>query len=85
MFKKIFSILVIITFISVFSNYTLSEDKKDVQIKKEPALQQIKTKKPVRIKLKRTVDGKYTWDLTGDDVDEVIKIDKRLKKLLNIE
>lgn len=85
MVKKIYTLLITITFIIFLSNFGFSQETKGPQIKKEPALQQIKTKKPVRIKLKRTVDGKYTWDLTGDDVDEVIKIDKRLKKLLNIE
>lgn len=85
MAKKIFTLLLSITFLFLINNHVFSQEKKEFQIKKEPALQQVKTKKPVRIKLKRTVDGKYTWDLTGDDVDEVIKIDKRLKKLLNIE
>jgi hypothetical protein len=54
-------------------------------VKKQPEIQQVKPKKPVKIKLKRSTDGKYTWDLTGDDVDEIIRADKRLKKLLNIE
>lgn len=85
MAKKIYTLLITIVFLTFIINYGFSQEIKGPQIKKEPALQQIKIKKPVRIKLKRTVDGKYTWDLTGDDVDEVIKIDKRLKKLLNIE
>ncbi len=60
-------------------------DNKPMQIKKQPELQQVKTKKPVRIKLKRSPDGKYTWDLSGDDVDEIVRVDKRLKKLLSVE
>jgi hypothetical protein len=56
-----------------------------LQIKKQPEVQQVKTKKPVKIKLKRLSEGKYTWDLTGDDVDEVVRADKRLRKLLNLE
>ena len=62
-----------------------SEDNKNFQIKKQPQIQQVKPKKPVKIKLKRTADGKYTWDLTGDDADEIYRVDKRLRKLLNIE
>lgn len=85
MVKKIFILLITFAFLTTIHSYVFSQEKKDFQVKKEPAIQQVKTKKPVRIKLKRTVDGKYTWDLTGDDVDEVIKIDKRLKKLLEIE
>ena len=60
-------------------------DGKNPQFKKQPELQQIRPKKPVKIKLKRSGDGKYTWDLTGDDVDEIVRADRRLKKQLNIE
>jgi len=54
-------------------------------VKKQPEIQQVKPRKPVRIKLKRSSEGKYSWDLSGDEVDEVVRADKRLKKLLNIE
>lgn len=72
--------LIFLIFISVFS-----EDNKDFQFKKQPEIQQVKPKKPVKIKLKRSGDGKYTWELTGDDVDEIVNTDKRLRKLLKIE
>ncbi len=64
---------------------SFAADNRNFQVKKQPEIQQVKPKKPVRVKLKRTVDGKYTWDLSGDDVEEVVRADKRLKKLLNIE
>lgn len=63
----------------------LSADTRVPTVRKQPEIQQIKPKKPVKIKLKRTSDGKYTWDLTGDDVDEIVRADRRLKKQLNIE
>ncbi len=62
-----------------------SADKEDFQFRKQPEIQQVKPKKPVRIKLKRASDGKYTWELTGDDVDEVVKADTKLKKLLKVQ
>lgn len=62
-----------------------SADTKTFQVKKQPEIQQVKPRKPVRIKLKRSAEGKYSWDLTGDNVDEVVRADNRLKKLLNIE
>ena len=74
------SISIILIFSSVFS-----KDNKDFQFKKQPEIQQVKPKKPVKIKLKRLAEGKYTWDLTGDDVDEIVRADRRLKKLLKIE
>ncbi len=83
--KKLFFIFTLILFslhltlIPVFS-----ADNKPLQIKKQTEIQQIKPKKPVKIKLKRTGEGKYTWDLTGDDVDELVRADKKLRKLLNL-
>jgi hypothetical protein len=58
---------------------------KPFQIKKQPELQQVKPRKPVKIKLKRSAEGKYTWELSGDDVDEIVRVDKRLRKLLGTE
>jgi len=84
--KKLFFIFTVIfvslhlTLIPVFS-----ADNKPLQIKKQPEIQQIRPKKPIKIKLKRTGEGKYTWDLTGDDLDEIVKADKKLRKLLNLE
>jgi len=61
------------------------EDTKDFQFKKLPELQQVKPQKPVKIKLRRSAKGTYTWELTGDNADEIIKTDRRLRKLLKIE
>jgi hypothetical protein len=80
-----------LSFVVLLISFTLllgpafSEEKKNLQVKKQPEIQQVKPKKPVKIKLKRTGEGKYSWDLTGDDVDEMVRTDKKLKKLLNIE
>ena len=76
----------ITVFVVVFlSSFAFSVENKNIQIKKQPEIQQVKPKKPVKIKLKRSAEGKYTWELSGDDVDEIVKADKRLKKLLNTE
>ncbi len=77
--------LLIISIIFWGSTSVLSADKDSFQFKKQPEIQQVKPKKPVKIKLKRSADGKYTWELTGDDVDEIVRADKRLKKLLKVE
>jgi hypothetical protein len=81
-FLRAFFIFLCLSFI--FST-TFAADLKNIQVKKQPEIQQVKPKKPVKIKLKRSSEGKYTWDLAGDDADEVVRTDKRLKKLLNIE
>jgi hypothetical protein len=81
-FLRIFLIFICLFFI--FST-AFAADIKNLQVKKQPEIQQVKPKKPVKIRLKRSSEGKYTWDLAGDDADEVVRTDRRLKKLLNIE
>ncbi len=66
-------------------NSVLSEDTKNFQVKKHPEIQQVKPKKPVKIKLKRSAEDKYTWEISGDDADEIVRTDRRLRKLLKIE
>jgi hypothetical protein len=84
--KNTFLVFVLAGLFLTFNTETvISADTKSFQVKKQQEIQQIKPKKPVKIKLKRSAEGKYSWDLSGDDVDEVVRIDKRLKKLLNIE
>ncbi|MGB9710710.1 MAG: hypothetical protein ACPLZA_04340 [Thermodesulfovibrio sp.] len=56
-----------------------------VQVKKDKTLQYAKPKKPVKIKLHRDKKGEYSWDITGENVDEIIKADKRLRQLLKEE
>ncbi|MBI5187617.1 MAG: hypothetical protein HZA07_00870 [Nitrospirae bacterium] len=79
--KLLLSLLVIL----FFSIAAFSTEKDNFHFKKQPEIQQVKPKKPVKIKLKRSAEGKYTWELTGDDVDEVVKTDRQLRKMLNIK
>lgn len=41
--------------------------------------------RPVRVKLKRTATGAYTWELDGDDVAEVVKADRALRRYIDGE
>lgn len=81
----IFSFLVITLFILAPYHAFSAEQKQSFQFSKDPQIQQVKPKKPVKIKLKRNAKGDYSWDLTGDNVDEVMQTDKRLRKLLKVE
>jgi hypothetical protein len=81
-FFRIFFIFICLSFVFITA---FAADIKNIQVKKQPAIQQVKPKKPVKIRLKRSSEGKYTWDLAGDDADEVVRTDRRLKKLLNIQ
>lgn len=55
------------------------------QFKKQPELQQLKPKKPVKIKLRRSPSDEYTWELAGDDAEELVKTDRQLRKMLKIK
>ncbi|MBS1112363.1 MAG: hypothetical protein H6Q92_125 [Nitrospirae bacterium] len=84
--KNKFLQVFITIFAAVFlSSFAFAVENKSIQIQKQPEIQQVKPKKPVKIKLKRSAEDKYTWELSGDNVDEIVKADKRLKKLLGIE
>lgn len=84
--KKIFLLLSVLSLslIFIFSS-VFPEDIKSLPVKKQPEIQQIKPKKPVRVKLRRSAEDKYTWEITGDDVDEIVRADKRIRKLLKLE
>jgi hypothetical protein len=56
-----------------------------LQFSKNKDIAQIKPHKPVRIKLHRGAKGEYQWDITGDNADEIVKADRRLRKLLEAE
>ena len=50
--------------------------------KKAPALEDIKPRMPVKIKLKRNAKGQYSWELNGGEADKVLKVDRKLKESL---
>jgi hypothetical protein len=77
-----FSAALLLTCLLLVPYEAYSADKEPFAFRKQPELQQIKPKKPVRIKLKRTAKDEYSWELSGDDVDEIVQADKRLRKML---
>ncbi len=48
-------------------------------------IEEVKPEKPAKIKLKRDAKDDYSWEISGDNVDEIIRADKRLKKDLKTE
>lgn len=74
--------LFLLVFFSVSPAYPA--DREDFRFRKEPELQQIRPKKAVKIKLKRTAKDEYSWELAGDDADEIIKADRKLRQQLRL-
>ncbi len=60
-------------------------EKTDFQVKKQPEIQQVRPQKPVKVKLHRNAKGEYSWELNGDNVDEIVNVDKKLRKLLKVQ
>jgi len=87
--KRFFIIFLTVLFFSfsIFIDYSFSQPQTQpqVQTSKDKVLQYAKPKKPVKIKLHRDKKGEYSWDITGENVDDVIRADKRLRQLLKEE
>jgi hypothetical protein len=56
------------------------KEQHPVVFKQVQEIQDIKPEKPVKIKLKRSAKNEYSWELSGDNADEIIKTDKSLKQ-----
>jgi predicted secreted protein len=79
---KIYSVLILLLLLAAVA---IAAEKTEFQFKKQPELQQLRPKKPVRIKLRRSPKSEYTWELAGDDADEIVRTDRKLRKMLNVQ
>ena len=76
-------LLVFLTVFLLIPACTGAEDKEQTAVfKQETTIQEIKPQNPVKIKLKRNTKGKYSWDISGNNADEVLKADRKLKESL---
>jgi hypothetical protein len=78
-----------LTSLMLFPGFAFCADKSQgaqpMQFSKDHDIAQIKPRKPVRIKLHRSAKGEYQWDISGDNADDVVRADRRLRKLLEQE
>jgi len=80
---KVLSIFIFIFLVFAFP--ARSAEKEGFQFKSQPEIEQVRPKKPVRIKLKRLSNGKYMWEITGDNVEDITKADRKLREFLKVE
>jgi hypothetical protein len=73
------------TVILLFPFCSYAGETDGFRFSKQPEIQQIKPKKPVKIKLRRSPKDEYSWELAGDDADEIVKTDRKLRKMLNVQ
>ena len=79
--KSFFAIFISVWIILFSIEIAFTQTQSVIQ-SKDNVLQYAKPKKPVKIKLHRDKKGEYSWDITGENVDDIIKADKRLRQLL---
>lgn len=65
-----------------YSGPALYAENKEFQFKKQAEIQQVRPPKPVKIKVHRNAKGEYSWELNGDNVDELAAVDRKLRKAL---
>jgi hypothetical protein len=75
---KLFTVL----FISLLLTAPAFSADEGFKFYKSPEIRQERPQKPVRIKLKRLENGKYTWELTGDSAEDIIEADKKLREYI---
>ncbi len=73
-------LLVMFLLIPLYACNNTGGKEQPAVFKQVPEIQEIKPQKPVKIKLKRNTKGKYSWDISGNNADEVLKADKKLRK-----
>jgi len=56
-----------------------------VIVEKEKSGRQHPLPPEVKIRLKRDAKDNYSWELSGSDVDQVLKVDEKLRKRITAE
>ena len=77
--KAVFTFLIMVLFFIPACTGNDGADRKPV-FNHLPEMKEIKPEKPVKIKLKRAVSGNYSWEISGDDADRIIKANRKLKE-----
>jgi len=76
MYHKLFCTFVLLLTISACS---ASEQKIKLRKTEEPSIKYLVPDSPVKIELKYS-KGKYSWTIKSDNLDKIIKADKRLRE-----
>jgi len=76
-FCVLFAVIILIPVHACTGN---SEDRKETSFEQQPEITEIRPQRPVKIKLKRSTTGQYSWDLSSDDADKVLETDRKLRE-----
>jgi len=75
--KKTGAIFSILLLMGLLSSSLYAQD-----FKKDQGIANIRPAKPVRVELRRDPKGGYTWQLSGSDVNEIMKADTALRNYM---
>lgn len=80
-------ILIVMILLSGCSKEPVKENenikKDEFKVEQVSEIQKIRPEKPVKIKLKRDAQGRYSWELSGENADDIIRLDRKLRKTYN--
>ena len=80
--KKIFIYLAVLI---LLCSCTSSRGQEEISFQEIKELKEIKPPRPVKIKFKRSVAGKYSWEITGEDEERIITINRRFEEMVRAE
>ena len=79
--QRLLLVLMIIVLLMPFHACTDTGGKEQPTVFKQiPEIQEIKSQKPVKIKLKRNAKGEYSWDISGSNPEKIIEADKKFRE-----
>lgn len=81
--KKVVPVCLLAILIGITGWAFAGSEKSPVTYKEIPEIQFIRPQKPLSIKLKRQKRGDYTWEISGSNVEEILEVDRQLRKVLN--
>ncbi len=80
--RILYLLTAVIILLPVYACTETNDGSQKAVFKQQPEIIEIKPQRPVKIKMKRNTSGKYSWDLTGDNAEKVLEVDRKLKKVL---
>lgn len=60
-------------------------EKEKIEYKQDTEIKQARGRKPAVVTLKRDDKGLYSWEIKGDETEDVIEADKRLRDYLKVK
>lgn len=69
----------------LMAGVALGAEPDKFEYRQDQDIRQLRGKRPATVTLKRDDTGRYSWEIKGDDTEEVIAADKRLREYLRLK